>query len=224
MSASSIMNHTFTLVLTGPDPSDPANLDRLFEAGCDDATFGARDGVFIAEFDREASSFSHALTSAIADVESAVRGLQVLRVEPEELVTASEIATRTRRSRESIRQLFEGTRGGGDFPRPTAWLSDRTRLWHWSEVSRWFSTRLNEEVDSAEDAELLGVANAILTLRWFMSRRVSGDSKPKDLASAFRKSWLVLGSWVTNASRPGASDTSSILRFFELTGSPKLCR
>jgi len=209
------MNHTFTLVLTGPDPNEPANLDRLFEAGCDDATFGARDGVFIADFDREAPSFSHALTSAIADVEGAVHGLQVHRVEPEELVTASEIATRTKRSRESIRQLFGGTRGVGGFPRPTAWLSDRTRLWHWSEVSRWFSTRLNEKVGSADDAELLGVANAILTLRWFMSRRALGDSRSKELADSLHKSWLVLGNWVTNASSPGMTEVASLLRFFE---------
>jgi hypothetical protein len=197
------MTHTFTLVLKGPNPNDSANLDRLFEFGCDDATFGERDSVYIADFDREAPTFSEALTSAITAVESAVPGLRVVRVEPEELVTASEIATRTKRSRESIRQLFEGMRGEGDFPRPTAWLSDRTRLWHWSEVSRWFATRLHEEVDSAEDAELLGVANAVLTLRRFIGRLTEEASPDPEATNSLLKSWSNLGDWLTESSRSG---------------------
>jgi len=194
------MTHTFTLVLEGPDPNDSANLARLFEVGCDDATFGERDGVYIADFDREAPTFSKALTSAITAVESAVPGLRVVRVEPEELVTASEIATRTKRSRESIRQLFEGMRGEGDFPRPTAWLSDRTRMWHWSEVSRWFAMRFHEEIDSPEEAELLGFANAVLTLRRFAGRLSEEAPAHREVADSFPRLWSSLGDWLMESS------------------------
>lgn len=155
------MIHTFTLLLAGPDPNEPANLDRLFEIGCDDAVFGSRDGVFVAEFQREATSFSLALQNAIVDVESAVPGLRVIRVEPEELVTASEVAERTQRSRESIRQLSKGMRGSGDFPKPVAWLSDRQKLWNWAEVCEFFESTIEE----TEIAKLTQVTNAILTLR-----------------------------------------------------------
>jgi hypothetical protein len=56
------------------------NLDALFEAGCDDATFGARGVAQYGEFDREATSFSTALASAIHTMTSAVPGLEIVRV------------------------------------------------------------------------------------------------------------------------------------------------
>jgi hypothetical protein len=159
----SAANRAFTLILEGPDPTTPVNLDSLFSAGCDDATFGARDGVFVAEFDRDSPSLIQAVAEALKTIETTIPGLRVVRVEPEELVTAAEIASRTNRSRENVRQFFEGIRGGGDFPRPTAWLSDRTRLWHWAEVSRWFSSRLHDETETRDDnANLLAVTNALL--------------------------------------------------------------
>ena len=75
------MNHTFTLILVGPNPNEPTNLIKLFEAGCSDALFGERSGLYIANFDREASSFSEALMSAVRNIENAVSGLKVVRVE-----------------------------------------------------------------------------------------------------------------------------------------------
>jgi hypothetical protein len=60
--------YEFTLVLQGS--LDDAAVDALFEAGCDDATLGAVDGVGYADFIREAPSFGEALRSAIEQVES----------------------------------------------------------------------------------------------------------------------------------------------------------
>jgi len=56
--------------------------DALFEAGCDDATFGALDGKQYARFDREAICFGAAVSSAIRDVTRALPGLAIVRVEP----------------------------------------------------------------------------------------------------------------------------------------------
>jgi hypothetical protein len=158
--------------------------------------FGERDGVFIADFDREASSFSEALVCAIKDVERAVPGLRVVRVEPEDLVTASEIAARTGRTRESVRQLFEGARGPGDFPRPAAWLSDRTRLWHWSDVSRWFATALNEGANAPEDADLVALANAVLTLHHFAGRYLDQSSNRQEASSGRSESSSITEDWL----------------------------
>ncbi|MGI8552299.1 MAG: hypothetical protein ACR2PL_16160 [Dehalococcoidia bacterium] len=58
-------DHSFTLVSDG---NVKASLDALFEAGCDDATFGTVDGVHYADFDREARTFADAVASAIATV------------------------------------------------------------------------------------------------------------------------------------------------------------
>ena len=62
-------------------------LDALYEAGCDDALIGIRDGTAYAEFCREAASFQEAVHSAAKDVERAGVGARVEQVEPDELVT-----------------------------------------------------------------------------------------------------------------------------------------
>ena len=70
--------YEFSLVTTG-SLEDEAILNALFEAGCDDATFGQVDGVGYAHFVREAPAFAEAVRSAIEQVES-VPGLRVVRV------------------------------------------------------------------------------------------------------------------------------------------------
>jgi predicted DNA-binding transcriptional regulator AlpA len=148
--------YTFTLILDGePD------LDALYEAGCDDATFGEVDDVHYAEFARQASSLADAVLSAIHDVES-VGCLRALRVEPDDLVTAAEIAKRLGRTRESVRLLIAGRRGSGDFPPPVSHLRSRTRLWRWSDVAAW-AKQLTPEQE--HEARLLATANAVLELR-----------------------------------------------------------
>ena len=71
----------FVLYPTGnPDLTDNL-LDRLFEAGCDDASPGVTCGVTDIPFDREADSLETAIGSAVAAVRSV--GLEVDRVEIE---------------------------------------------------------------------------------------------------------------------------------------------
>lgn len=98
----------FGLTVRGELTDD--RLEALFEAGCDDATFSAKDGLTFAAFAREAPSLLDAILSAVQAVES-VEGLEVLQVDPDELVWASEIAARTGRSRQSVDQLVKGQRG-----------------------------------------------------------------------------------------------------------------
>jgi hypothetical protein len=65
---------------------EPDVLQALLEAGCEDALFGERHGVQYADFERDAGTYVDAVTSAIRDIESTVRGLCVTRLEPEDLV------------------------------------------------------------------------------------------------------------------------------------------
>jgi len=132
---------SFTLLLSGPDATESPVIDLLHEAGCDDALFGQRDQIQYGGFDRDAKSLAEAVISAIRQVES-VPGLCVLRVEPDELVSATVIAERTKRSRESVRLLVEGKRGPGGFPAPISWVDAKRRLWQWSDVARWFADEL----------------------------------------------------------------------------------
>jgi len=75
----------FTLVLSGITELTPALLDAFCEAGCDDALFAVQDGVAYADFCRAAPTSEEAVQSAIRDVESAVVGVKVARVDPEGL-------------------------------------------------------------------------------------------------------------------------------------------
>lgn len=154
--------YSFTLLLRGSSPL--AYLDDLFEAGCDDAVFGEREGASFAEFDREATDLSTAIRSAIEAVES-VADLHVVRVEPDELVSASAIALRTGRSRESVRLLSQGKRGPGGFPTPVSWLNDRSKLWRWSEVAHWFAAKLGTTLAHEDDALVIASINSSLERR-----------------------------------------------------------
>jgi hypothetical protein len=158
-----VSSHVFTLILSGPDPTEPEVFGRLESAGCDDALLGIRGGIPFADFDRDAPTIGDAVLSAIHDVELAVPELTTLRVEPEEFVTASTIATRIGRTRESVRLLIEGKRGPGGFPPPVAWLETRTRIWRWTDVSEWLATVTDHVV--SPDGSMLAAINAWLELR-----------------------------------------------------------
>ncbi len=152
----------FELVATGV--LDDAAIDALFETGCDDATFGARDGVVTALFSREATDLTAAVMSAIAAVEGVLGRGAVMRVEPDELVWAAEIASRLGRTRQSVRMLIDGQRGPGGFPTPAASVT-RNPLWRWSEVADWFERYEGRPVTDPERSAVIGAINGALEAR-----------------------------------------------------------
>jgi hypothetical protein len=153
------------------------NMRALDRAGCNDALFGRRGTVSYADFDREAESFGEAVLSAMHDIERAVTGLKVTRVEPEELLSASQIAVRTKRTRESIRLLIEGKRGPGSFPAPAVWLSSSRKLWRWTDVADWFTTSLQNPVSDVQTAAFVASVNAALAVRRHSAFLPPGRSK-----------------------------------------------
>lgn len=165
-------DYEFTLVIDA-DLDDDAILDRLFEVGCDDATFGMSDGIGFGEFLREAPTFRDALMSAIFDVDVEA-GLPVLHVEPDDLVTMADIARRLNKSREYVRQLVLGRKGPGDFPPPVSHLQSRSSLWRWSDVASWAGD-LDSEMK--ERARLIAGVNGALEMR----RAQLAESDAKEL-------------------------------------------
>jgi len=156
----------FSLILGGVDEVSAEIENALHSAGCDDALLGCRDGVLFLDFDRVSTSLIDAVLSAVESVRDADVGLWVERVEPDDLVTASEIARRVERSRESIRLLVHGERGPGGFPAPVANLTKTSPIWRWSDVSAWFSEKLGTLVSAvANDAAELASINAALELQ-----------------------------------------------------------
>lgn len=78
--------HSFTLILSGVGEWTDETCDALFEAGCDDALPGTKDGVVFLDFTREGKSLEDAVVSAISAVERAGVGARVVRLEPEKLM------------------------------------------------------------------------------------------------------------------------------------------
>jgi hypothetical protein len=74
------MKYEFSLILSEAEVTDEG-ADKLYEAGCDDASILTRDGITRLQFDRDATNLDEALASAIQSVERA--GLTVSRVEIE---------------------------------------------------------------------------------------------------------------------------------------------
>jgi hypothetical protein len=171
--------YTFSIILDGDVDS---HIDELFEAGCDDATFGAVDGVPYVDFDREAPTFAQALSSAIAAVES-VSGITAVRIEPDDLVTATDIAQRLGRSRESVRLLVAGRRGPGNFPAPYSHTKHRNRLWRWADVIDWAA---DTDEATRRDAQIVAYANASLEMRTREAQLHNYKSDTKLLIEATR--------------------------------------
>lgn len=184
--APTMTEHTFRVVfaLPGSDSLEP-RLDALQEAGCDDAAFmgPAADGSFTAEFDREAESFAAAVVSALDAIRSALPDAQLLRVLPDDLVTIAAIAGRTGRTDESVRLLAQGRRGPGGFPSAAGWINEKTQVWRWADVVRWFSDALDEPPAGAEHADFLAALNDALDL----AERADGlRDRPAELEAVLR--------------------------------------
>jgi hypothetical protein len=175
--------HRFTLVLLSPRVVSPEFENAVFEAGCDDATIGCRTGIVYLEFDRDAPSVLDAILAAIDEVQS-IQGASVAHVEPDDLVTASEIARRTGRTRESVRLLIEGARGPGGFPTPVSGARGKSaRVWRWTEVMEWFEAQ-GFAVGTAPEARVIAAVNGALAL----SRNADPQARTRILKALLRAS------------------------------------
>lgn len=151
--------HQFTIIASGLDPAADDFEDRFYATGCDDATITFARGAIILEFDRESHNFAHAVASAVTNVNSA--GATVERVEPDYLVSLSDIADRAGLSRAAITQYAKGERGQ-EFPTPIARVSSESPLWDWVDVSRWLLKRKRVTLDTVVKAVFVRRCNAAM--------------------------------------------------------------
>ncbi len=157
--------YNFTLVLLGIKEPSEAFENALFEVGCDDATLSFRNLIAYLDFDREVASFEKGVISAIGQVEKINPSIRVKRVEPDDLVTISEIAFRLNKSREYIRLLTEGKRGKGDFPVPISGISNKSLIWSWVNVAKWLRENNLIDDESLEIGQCIADINHILFYR-----------------------------------------------------------
>jgi len=163
--------HNFTIIASGAGATaDDEIADRLFEAGCDDATLSFQKGVLVLEFERSARTFITALLSAVREVESA--GLQVERIEPDYLVNASDIAKRSGLGRAAISLYASGSRGRG-FPSPVARVTTDSPLWDWVEVASWMHREKKLPLDVAVQARVMREVNRVVVEKPRSSPRIT---------------------------------------------------
>lgn len=148
--------YEFSIIASGLDPEAADFEARFFDAGCDDATISFQKGHIIADFARQAESFEEAVSSAIEAVSAA--GAVVNRVEPDPLVSLSEVASRTGMSRAAMTQYSKGQRDK-DFPPPVAKVTSESPLWDWAIVARWFYARRKVTRETVVEAMTVKAAN-----------------------------------------------------------------
>lgn len=170
--------YEFAIVASRLDPLADGYEDRFFAAGCDDATLSFQKGLTIAEFAREAPTLSHAILSAIDDVR--VAGATIERVEPDYLVSLSDIAERCSLSKQAISLYAHGKRGSG-FPPPSAKVMSGHPLWDWCAVAYWLHEKSYVERDVVVSARILKEINTVLQLfqppRQTFARQPGGDQR-----------------------------------------------
>ena len=149
---------TFTLILE--NAIDEAMADQLFDAGLDDAGIGGIRGEPCLDVDREAKSLLEAIVSAVRQVDS-IKGVEVVRVDGEDLVSQTDIAERTGKSRQAINHWIkrDGHRSG--FPAPAYGAQSRSPLWRWADVAAWLGS--SDEV--SERDRVIALVNATLLAR-----------------------------------------------------------
>jgi transcriptional regulator with XRE-family HTH domain len=170
----------FTVIASGLDPHSDDFEDRFFAAGCDDATLSFQKGAIILEFARTASSFANAVVSALENVLQA--GAKPVHVEPDYLVSLSDIAARAGLSRSAISLYAKGERGK-DFPAPIARVTTESPLWDWVEVADWMYREDKLPIDSVIEAKVVRAANiAVQRATEAHGKDVSKDNLKDEIA------------------------------------------
>ena len=133
------MEYTFTLKyqLADEDRDPDALVERLGEAGCDDALVGiGQPGRLALEFTREATDADAAVRSALADVRNAIPLAKLIEVAPD-LVGLTDVADIVGVSRQNMRKLMLAH--PGSFPAPVH--EGSASIWHLADVLIWLQAK-----------------------------------------------------------------------------------
>lgn len=164
------MEYEFTLKYQLIEDEDlDALVERLAEAGCEDALVGiGQPGRLSLEFIRQASSARQAIESALEDVRTAVPGARLIEATPD-VVGLTDVAEVVGVSRQNMRKLMLAHIHS--FPTPIH--EGSTSLWHLADVLAWLQAKGSYTIGQ-ETLDLARVAMAINVSR--AHARVFGGS------------------------------------------------
>lgn len=171
------MEYTFTLKyqLADEDRDADALVERLGEAGCDDALVGVgQPGRLALEFVREAADAGAAVRSALADVRRAVPSAKLIEVAPD-LVGLTDVADIVGVSRQNMRKLMLAH--PSSFPAPVH--EGSASIWHLADVLAWLQAKGSYSLPQ----DVLDVARAALQVNVVKEGRRSQASVSKDFES-----------------------------------------
>ncbi len=124
------------LRVSGVDLDDDVTLELLGNH-LSDLTWSERDGGVVAALHTSAKNPVAAALEAARRITHVLPDAKVLDVD-QELVSASDIASRLGVSREAVRLWVEGLRGPGGFPRPVGTVGNgKSKVWQWLAVNSW---------------------------------------------------------------------------------------
>ena len=150
-------SYEFTLNFRLPESAgDPEEfVERLAEAGCDDALVGTGlPGRVSLHFDRTAETAREAIQSAIENVAAAIPGVTLIEARPD-LVGLTELSAVLGISRQAVRKQMLAK---ADFPDPVH--SGNPTLWRLNDLLNWAEINAGRRVPS----ELKEVAERTFTL------------------------------------------------------------
>lgn len=142
--------------LAGDDTDATEVVERLGEAGCDDALIGVgQPGRIALKFTREAESAKRAVISALEDVKKAVPAAKLIEVGPD-FVGLTDVADMLGMSRQNMRKLMLAhTR---TFPAPLH--EGSPSIWHLEPVLLWLRAKGSYNI-SQQQIEVANIAMQI---------------------------------------------------------------
>jgi predicted DNA-binding transcriptional regulator AlpA len=144
----------FKLGAEGADAD--ALVERLGEAGCDDAVIGiGQPGRIALDFTRDAPSVKEAIVSALRDVKKAIPDAELIEVTPD-FVGLTDVAELVGVSRQNMRKLM--LTHPTTFPAPVH--EGSASVWHLAHVLQWLMKRGDYSIRKP----LLDVANMAMQI------------------------------------------------------------
>ena len=160
------MEYVFTLKYHIGALSPDIAIERLGEAGCDDALAGTgQSGRIALEFTRDAPDARAAMLSALADVKRALPQAKLIEAAPD-LVGLTDVANLIGVTRQNMRKLMVGH--GASFPAPLH--EGSASVWHLADILEWLrekgsytlDNKLAELADSARQINLAKEARRLI--------------------------------------------------------------
>lgn len=152
------MEYIFTLKyeLSDLDRDHDAIVERLAQAGCDDALIGiGQPGRIALEFTREAEKAEAALISALRDVKQALPTAKLIEASPD-FVGLTDVADVVGMTRQNMRKLM--VNNIGSFPTPVH--EGSAAVWHLADVLHWLKAKGTYQLEQG----MLDVAKATMQI------------------------------------------------------------